>query len=55
MMQLPRGGRSISAIAVSENKQYIYAADMSDNHEVHIFDILTLDKKTGKPTPACKP
>ena len=55
MMQLPRGGRSISAIAVSDNKQYIFAADMSDDYKVHIFDTLNLDKKTNKPTPACPP
>ena len=44
-MTLPKGSRSVSAIAWSSDARYIAAADMSDDHNIHVFDTQTLDKK----------
>mgnify|MGYP003336909991 CR=1 FL=1 len=44
-MTLPKGSRSVSALAWSTDGRYIAAADMSDDHNIHVFDTQTLDKK----------
>ena len=44
-MTLPKGSRSVSALAWSSDGRYIAAADMSDDHNIHVFDTQTLDKK----------
>lgn len=45
MMILPKGSRSVSALAMSPDDKYLCAADMSDNHEVHLFDLTQKDRK----------
>jgi len=50
-MQAPSGSRSISALAFSSNKRFLAAADMSDDHSIHVFDLQQKqhsDKKSGK-------
>jgi len=44
-MTLPKGSRSVSALAFSSNGAYLAAADMSDDHNVHLFDLRQKDKK----------
>lgn len=44
-MTLPKGSRSVSALGFSSDGNYISAADMSDDHNVHLFDLLQTDKK----------
>ena len=39
MMTLPKGSRSVSALGFSKDDNYIAAADMSDDHNVHLFDL----------------
>ena len=39
LMTLPKGSRSVSALGFSADGKYIAAADMSDDHNVHLFDI----------------
>ena len=42
-------------MAIIQDK-YIYAADMSDDYKVHIYDIdAKPDKKSGKLVPYCPP
>ena len=48
LMTLPKGCRSVSAISFSPDGRYVAAADMSDDHAIHVFDLETKDKK-GKP------
>ena len=48
MMTLPKGSRSVSALGFSSDGKYISAADMSDDHYVHLFDITQRDPKKGK-------
>ena len=38
LMTLPKGCRSVSALAWSPDGRYIAAADMSDDHAIHVFD-----------------
>ena len=38
LMTLPKGSRSVSALAFSPDGKYLAAADMSDAHAVHVFD-----------------
>ena len=45
MMTLPKGSRSVSALGFSSDGKYLSAADMSDDHFVHLFDITQKDKK----------
>ena len=45
MMTLPKGSRSVSALGFSKGEQFIAAADMSDDHNVHLFDLTQKDKK----------
>ena len=45
MMTLPKGCRSVSALAFSHDGNYLAAADMSDDHQVHVYDLLQVDKK----------
>ena len=45
MMTLPKGSRSVSALAFSADGKYLAAADMSDDHNVHLFDLSQRDKK----------
>jgi hypothetical protein len=52
---MPRGCRSVSAVALDENCQYAYAADMSDNYSIHVYDLTVKDKRYGRPTPVCAP
>jgi hypothetical protein len=47
LIQLPRGSRSVSALGFKDDK-FVYAADMSDNFMVHIFDITKEKTKAGK-------
>ena len=49
LMTLPKGCRSVSAIAFSSDSRYVAAADMSDDHAIHVFDLNNKDKK-GKCT-----
>lgn len=44
-MTLPKGSRSVSALGFSSDGKYIAAADMSDDHSVHLFDLSKQDKK----------
>ena len=46
LFQLPRGSRSISAVAIGQDK-YIYAADMSDNHMIHLYNVDGKRNKKG--------
>lgn len=39
MMTLPKGSRSVSALAISPDGKYLAAADMSDDYNVHLFDL----------------
>ena len=39
MMTLPKGSRSVSALGFSKDGKYLSAADMSDDHCVHLFDL----------------
>ena len=39
MMTMPKGSRSVSALAFSHDGKYLSAADMSDDHCVHLFDL----------------
>jgi len=39
MMTLPKGSRSVSALAFSSDGAHLAAADMSDDHNVHLFDL----------------
>lgn len=39
LMTLPKGSRSVSALAISPDGKYLAAADMSDDHFVHLFDL----------------
>ena len=48
MMTLPKGSRSVSALGFSKDGNYIAAADMSDDHNVHLFDLNQKDPKKGK-------
>lgn len=43
-MRAPKGSRSICALAFSKDMRFLAAADMSDDHYIHIFD-LTQEKK----------
>lgn len=45
LMTLPKGSRSVSALAFSKDGKYLAAADMSDDHNVHLFDLTQKDKK----------
>jgi len=47
MMTLPKGSRSVSALGFSHDGKYISAADMSDDHNVHLFDLTQKDKKNN--------
>lgn len=48
-MTLPKGSRSVSALDFSADGKYLAAADMSDDHNVHLFDLTqhTQSKKKG--------
>ena len=48
LMTLPKGCRSVSAIAFSPDSRYIAAADMSDDHAIHVFDTQAAPDKKGK-------
>ena len=48
MMTLPKGSRSVSALAFSHDGKYLSAADMSDDHCVHLFDLTQKDPKKNK-------
>ena len=48
IMTLPKGSRSVSALAISPDGKYLAAADMSDDHYVHLFDLTQRDPKKGK-------
>ena len=48
MMTLPKGSRSVSALAMSPDGKYLAAADMSDDHKVHLFDLSQRDPKRNK-------
>ena len=48
MMTLPKGSRSVSALAFSHDGKYVSAADMSDDHCVHLFDLTQKDPKKNK-------
>ena len=48
MMALPKGSRSVSALAFSPDGKYLAAADMSDDHNVHLFDLTQRDPKKGR-------
>ena len=45
LMTLPKGSRSVSALAFSRDDKYLAAADMSDDHKVHLFDLTQVNKK----------
>lgn len=45
LMTLRKGARSVSALAFSPNGKYLAAADMSDDHAVHVFDLESQDNK----------
>ena len=45
MMTLPKGSRSVSALAMSQDGRYLAAADMSDDHKVHLFDLNQMNNK----------
>lgn len=44
-IQAPKGSRSICALAFSASKRFLAAADMSDNHFIHVYDLTQTDKK----------
>ena len=44
-MNLPKGSRSVSAIAISSDGKYLSCADMSDDYKIHLFDLTQVDKK----------
>mmetsp|Transcript_11637 Transcript_11637/g.14717 ORF Transcript_11637/g.14717 Transcript_11637/m.14717 type:complete len:107 (+) Transcript_11637:828-1148(+) len=48
MMTLPKGSRSVSALSMSPDGKYLAAADMSDDHKVHLFDLTQKDPRKGK-------
>ena len=48
MMTLPKGSRSVSALAISPDGKYLAAADMSDDHYVHLFDLTQRDPKKNR-------
>ena len=48
MMTLPKGSHSVSALGFSADGKYISAADMSDDHNVHLFDITQRDPRKNK-------
>jgi hypothetical protein len=52
---MPRGCRSVSALAMNDTCQYVYAADMSDDYQVHIYDTHKMGGKFGRPMPLCNP
>jgi WD40 repeat protein len=39
-MTLPRGGRSVSALAMDAGCTRLAAADMSDDYSLHVFDLM---------------
>ncbi len=45
MMTLPKGSRSVSALSMSPDGKYLAAADMSDDHKVHLFDLNQKNEK----------
>ena len=48
LMTLPKGCRSVSALAFSPDGRYVAAADMSDDHAIHVFDREAAKDKKGK-------
>lgn len=51
-MTLPRGSRSVSALAFDSTCTMIAAADMTDDYKLHIFD-LKAEKVKGKSPLIC--
>ena len=48
MMTMPKGSRSVSALAMSPDGKYLAAADMSDDHKMHLFDLTQKDDAKSK-------
>lgn len=46
-MTLPTGSRSVTALSMNSNGKYLVAADMSDDFNLHLFD-LTKTNKDGQ-------
>jgi hypothetical protein len=51
-MTLPRGSRSVSALAFNANCTMVAAGDMTDDYKLHIFD-LQAPKVKGKAPLLC--
>ena len=45
LMLLPKGSRSVSSLAISPDGTRLVASDMSNDFQVHLFDLTTHDKK----------
>lgn len=49
-MRMVKGSRDVSALAFSPDSKMIAAADMHDNHRIHVFDLTgPVDKKGLRP------
>lgn len=51
-MTLPRGSRSVSALAFNPDSTIVAAGDMTDDYKIHLFD-LTAPKVKGKTLLVC--